>query len=180
MGCIFGHLLGNQSEATLQVFMTLRRSSNQREALEVAAKHSLPPEVKDAFAALMSLYKRFESERNDLAHGCFGVVTEREDILLWTALKDLVHFLHDNVVGEKSGTHRADTHELLKKNMYVYTLASLERLYEEMKEVWTAAFHLDGYLRNPTEAHRQRQLVECNDLPMIKAEIASLKSKGLT
>jgi hypothetical protein len=178
MGCIFGHLLGNQSEAAIQVFMTLRKSGNQIENLGVAAQYSLPPLAKEAFTALLTLYKRFESERNDLAHGCFGILDERDDILLWTAVKHMVHFLSDNALRERSVQHRQDRHELLKDNLFVYRLADLERLYEQMKNLWSAAWNIDAYLRNPDEPHRHKQLDDCNKLPIIKTEIANLKSQG--
>src|SRR5262245_49860351 len=67
MGTILGLLLGTDSEATLEVFLTLRRSSSQREALAAAAKHKLTGDHHLAFQALMVVYKSLEAQRNDLA-----------------------------------------------------------------------------------------------------------------
>lgn len=41
MGNLFGILLGSDSEAALEVFLTLRRFANQREALKSAARFKL-------------------------------------------------------------------------------------------------------------------------------------------
>jgi hypothetical protein len=72
IGTMFGLVFGVRSQAALEVFLTLRRSSNQQQALAAAAKHKLTGKNKLAFDALMLVYKSIESQRNDLCHGCFG------------------------------------------------------------------------------------------------------------
>lgn len=92
MGNLFGILLGTNSEAALEVFLTLRRSANQRDALKAAARFSLTDDEHEFFEAMMVVYGSLESQRNALAHGCFGVAANDPTVLLWIDIRDHVHF----------------------------------------------------------------------------------------
>lgn len=95
MGHLFSILLGTESDAALEVFLTLRRAANQRDALKAAAKFKLVGQELRLFDALMLLYGSLESQRNALAHGCFGVASNDADVLLWIDIRDHVHFQTD-------------------------------------------------------------------------------------
>jgi hypothetical protein len=128
MGNLFSLLLGTESDAALEVFLSLRRTSNQREALQVAAEYALSGEELTAFEALMIVYKSLETQRNDLAHGCFGVLTIRHCIDVH------VHFQSEVLSKESKGEFAADRHARLKENLYVYRPTDLQSLYEDMEQ----------------------------------------------
>jgi len=100
MGTLLGLLLDAKSEAAIEVFLNLRRSLNQREALAAAAKHKLTGDDLLAFEALMVVYKSVEASRNDIVHGCYGASTEMPDAILWTEMKNHVHFMTDVIAKE--------------------------------------------------------------------------------
>jgi hypothetical protein len=150
MGTMFGLLLGLQSQAALEVFLSLRRASNQRDALSAVAKHRISDESKLAFDAILIVYKSLESQRNDLAHGCFGYLSKIDDALLWIKIEHYVHFLADSLSTESRGEFRSDRNELLKKNMFVYRRRDIEHLYSEMKKCWEAAFNFNCWLQHST------------------------------
>jgi hypothetical protein len=69
MGNLLGLLLGTESDAALEVFLSLRRSSGQKDALNAVSKHKLKNNDLLTFRALMRVYSSLEAERNALAHG---------------------------------------------------------------------------------------------------------------
>jgi hypothetical protein len=152
MGNLFGVLLETKSPATLEVFLNLRRSSSQRDAINAAAKHALTDTREiEVFDAIMVLYKALESDRNDLAHGCFGFCPTDSSILFWIDIKDYVHFLVDVVPRLIDGTHGPDPHEMLKRKMFVYRMSDLNRILDEMDKFQTNVAQFTSYLRNRSQ-----------------------------
>jgi hypothetical protein len=175
MGDMFSLLLDTQSAASLEVFLSLRRSSSQREALQLAAKHAIPEgPVLDAFGAMMVVYRSLEAQRNDFAHGCFGIATGNPELLLWIDVKHHVHFQTDVLLKHKKGVPMPDSHAGLKENMFVYRQADLDGLYDQMAEFWWAAFWFNGYLREPANPGRAEEFQKLCALPQIQRELSRL------
>lgn len=165
MGNLFGVLLGTDSEPAVEVFLTLRRWSNQTEALQAAAKHKLSGEDARFFKALLSAYGSLEKERSALAHGCFGVASNDPSVLLWIEVKDHVHFQSDVLTRLARGESMPDPHRRLKEKMFVYRLSDLQALQNEMEECWDATRHFHGYLREPASSSRRAAYDAVKTLP---------------
>jgi len=176
MANLFGTLLGTNYKVSLAVFLSLRQSTNQREAMKVAATIKLKGEKYLFFEALMSLYQSLESERNALAQGCFGVAKNDMNVLLWMDIRDHVQFqadIHSRVTREDQ---TPDPHEILKKNMYVYRLSDLKSLQYEISQFWDAVMNFNSYLRFNNDAHQQHAFNRIQNLPLIQAVLHELRS----
>lgn len=149
VGNLFGILMGVNSAATLELFLLLRRTSNQIEALTTMSKHALSDKDQKLFDILIKKYKSLESERNSLAHGCFGVASNDPDALLWISIKDHVHFQTDILSKMATGASIDDPHQRLRENMYVYKTTDLQSLYSEMQNFWRVIKDYNSYLRFP-------------------------------
>jgi hypothetical protein len=68
-----------------------------------------------AFNAMLVVYGSLEAERNDLAHGCFGVCDEDPTILFWIHVKDYVWFQTEVLSKESRGEIAEDRHARLKQ-----------------------------------------------------------------
>ena len=88
----------------------------------------------------MSVHKSLETERDYLAHGCFGVCPDDPSLLFCIAVKHHVHFQTATLSKESKGEFAAERHARLKKNLYVYRSTDLQRLYEDMEQFWWAIF----------------------------------------
>jgi hypothetical protein len=174
IGNLFSILLGTQSQAALAVFLTLRRASNQREALAEAARFKLQGEQQRTFDALSVVYGSLEKERNTLAHGCFGIYEQDPDLLFCIDVKDHVHFIVETLSREARGEFSADRHARLKENMYVYRRSDLEAIYNDMESFWWAAFYFNGYLRAPTDPGRIAEFEKLRTIRAIQAALAGL------
>ncbi|MGH8645899.1 MAG: hypothetical protein ACREX4_16140 [Gammaproteobacteria bacterium] len=121
--------------------------------------------------AMMVVYGSLESDRNSLAHGCFGVCPEDSTILFWIDVKDHVHFQTEVLSKESRGEIPDDRHARLKEKLYVYSLSDLDDLHNKMEEFWWAVFYFNGYLRDPKNKWRAEEFTRLCTFPQIQQEI---------
>ncbi|HZW24743.1 MAG TPA: hypothetical protein VFF26_04590 [Gallionella sp.] len=164
IGIMFSQFLGTDSEATLEVFLILRRSGNQLEALETAAKYKLAGDEVTIFQALKKLYSSLEKERNYLAHGVYGVCDEQRDILFLIPIKDHVTFMADIVPRLTRGDEVADPHFKLKLKMFVWKLAELHELQEQMRDFIWGAMAFNAHLRERGSESTSSQLERARNI----------------
>ncbi len=139
---LLAQLLGAPNEGAVAVFASLQNARARRDALAAAGKHFLRDERDiDLLYAVMTVVSAAESERNDLAHGCFGVSEAIPDGVLWIAPSDMSIWNAANIPG---GTG-VGTGELASY-IYVYMKADLERIYDQIADAWTAAFRMNSYV----------------------------------
>lgn len=170
MGVLFGIFLGTETDAAMEVFLTLRRSSNQIEALKAASKYFLNEEEKEYFEIMMRLYKSLEAQRNSLAHGCYGTAANDPDVLLWIEVKHHVHFQSEVLTNYKKGSHMQDPHERLKENMFVYRIEDLNTLENEMDQFWEASLYFNVYLRDKSGKSKSNHWERINNFQIFKNE----------
>jgi hypothetical protein len=120
-------LMGTNVPAAAAVFGALRSSRTQADALEAAAAAVLDERDKLLFAAHMLRKAPLEKERNDLAHGCFGVAVSLPDAVIWTSQTDRIA----SSTAHEYGTD-PETVERSRKKMYIYEVGSLERIAQEI------------------------------------------------
>jgi hypothetical protein len=176
MGGLFGILVGSDSAASMEVFMTLRRSTNQREAIEAAARHALDDDrERDALAALLGIYKGLEAERNNLAHGCWGFAPDNPEIMFWMDSKDHLHRNMTILNKFKNGNFESDVHRPIKERLFVYKMKDIELIHQEFEDFWWSLFYLNGYLRERENPGRVREFNEIYSKPRIQQEMARQK-----
>jgi hypothetical protein len=177
MALLLAHLLGaEQSEATLAVFQSLRRSSAQRDALKEAGRTTLSDADQELLNAILNAHKAIESERNALTHGHFGIYSLLLDGVVWMDTKS---FIDTKVRGELG--HQVMNEEFLIKmysNVYVYKSPDVQTVFEDIKDIADIWNNFTHYLRVhsslPVAAGLYRQLC---DRPRIAQELAMLRQK---
>jgi hypothetical protein len=175
LGGLFGILLKTESDAAQRVFLVLRRSSYQRDALKAAAEGVLSGDEMATFEALMVEYRSLESQRNDLSHGCFGICPDDDDLLFMIKVEHHVIWQTDVLPKLVAGTTGPDPHQGLKEKLMVYRLEDLERLHAQMKQLWWDMFHFNGYLREPKTSGRVAEFRELFSTARIQQRINALK-----
>jgi hypothetical protein len=131
------------SEAVHRVFLILRRWSHQKEALDAAAEGKLSNDEMNVYRALIAEYRSLEAQRNKLAHGCFGVCPDDEDLLFVISVNHHVLWQADILPKHLKGNIRVDSHEGLKQHMYVYRISDLQSLYCQMEQLWWDMFYFN-------------------------------------
>ena len=76
-------ILDTRTDAGVAVYLSIKSSNTQRDALRSAAITSLSDDELRAFNAVMTLHQALTRERNDLAHGIFGVMPDHPRSLIW-------------------------------------------------------------------------------------------------
>lgn len=145
---LLGHLMKADDESSIAVFTALRQGRAQRDALLAAAEIALRDNAR-YLALLRSVLKvidRAGSDRADLAHGNWGILSGREDLVLWIESK---HHAPWNTLAITSAVH---DHSELHKRLYVVSLQDIESVYSQIDKAWRLAFDLLVLLRNSAAA----------------------------
>jgi hypothetical protein len=177
MGVVLGLLLGAGSEAALSVYEILRRSSNQREAIEAAAKFKLQPRDLELLSAVLNVQKSIEQERNAFAHGHLGWIDQLPNAVMWITAADYMRFSVKIHHGEFSP--RDEDYSKIAEAAFVYTDADLTQINDDVRSLWRILIDLNAYfasftryqISNDAEYHRL-----CG-LPLISRELSSLGLK---
>ncbi|MDN2568463.1 hypothetical protein N1F89_19735 [Aquibium sp. A9E412] len=133
---LLAELMGTNIPAAAAVFGSLRSSRAQHDALSAAAEAVLNELDFELFTAHMARRSSLEKERNDLAHGCYGVSVAIPNHIVWVAQADYLAF----------SAGRGDP-DAFRKKQFVYELGTLERLAQEIEEFYNQLGFLTGYLR---------------------------------
>lgn len=132
---LLAELMGTNIPAAAAVFGSLRSSRAQHDAISAAAEAVLDERDLELFAAHMARRSSLEKERNDLAHGCFGVSVAIPDHIVWAAQADYLAF-----------SAGGGDFETFRKKQFVYELGTLERIAQEIEEFYTQLGFFRGYL----------------------------------
>ena len=178
MALLLAHLLGvEQSEATLVVYHSLRRSSAQRDAISEAARYALSDADQELLSAILNAHKAVEAERNALTHGHFGTYSLLTDGLVWMDTKSYI-----DTRARMELAYQVPNQEFLEKmysKAYVYRAPDLDAIFGAIKDIGDIWDKFIVYLRVhatlPLAAGLYRQLC---DRPRIARELAILRQKN--
>lgn len=131
MGLILAQLLGTPSPAVIAVYQSLRRFTNQFNAIMTAAEHTLKDEEdQELLAAVFDVHKSIEAERNALAHGHFGIHNNMPDAILWLSTENYVAFKAKHHVAKIEIT-RMGMGDLIS-SLFVYKEKDIQSIYSDI------------------------------------------------
>lgn len=136
---LLAEIMGTNIPAAAAVFGSLRSSRAQHDALSAAAAVVLDARDYELFSAYMARRSSLESERNDLAHGCFGVSVAIPDAVVWVSQSDFLNFT-------TSFDHDPAAQKKFREKQFVYELGTLERIAQEIEEFYNQLRAFTGYL----------------------------------
>lgn len=171
---LLGELMGANIPAAAAVFGSIRNSRSQHDALRAAAVTVLNKPDLLLFNAYIKRKEALEKERNDLAHGCFGVSLSIPDHIVWVSQSDFLAF---------TAAHQANGEPFdLFSKQYVYELGTLERIAQEISELYTQIGFFTGYLSARSdgaqgEAFRGNRYAELCEQDHIKQAVAVLRNQ---
>ncbi len=170
---LLAELMGTNIPAAAAVFGSLRSSRAQHDALCAAAETVLNEKDLLLFNAHIARKASLEKERNDLAHGCFGVSVSIPDHIVWVAQADYLAFTATHKAGGKATD--------LRDKQFVYELGTLERIAEEITEFYHQLGFFTGYLvarhDGPNgEAFRASRYPELCNQPHIRQALENIRN----
>lgn len=143
---LLGELLETGIPAVAAVFSSLRSGRAQHDALEAAAKVVLDNADYELFAAHMARRASLEKERNDLAHGCFGISVALPNAVIWASQPDFLTFT-------STINHDPDALRKFRGRQAVYEIGTLERIAQEIEEYYNQLGSFRGYLSTRRDGH---------------------------
>ena len=172
---LLAELMGANVPQVAAVFGSLRNSRSQSDALVAAAEVVLSDNDLLLFRAYIARKASLEKERNDLAHGCFGISLSIPDHVVWVAQSDYLNFISS----DKSIQKEVD----LRERQFVYEIGTLERIAAEIGEFFNQLGMLIGYLSArrdgpQKEDFRAQRYTEICAQPHIKQALAATRAKN--
>lgn len=172
---LLAELMGTNIPPAAAVFGSLRSSRSQADALTAAAEVVLDEKDLLLFNAHIARKASLEKERNDLAHGCFGVSVGIPEHIVWVAQSDFLAF---------TAAHKANqpVPDLAEKQ-FVYELGTLERIAQEITELYHQLGFFSGYLSARHDgqngaAFRAKRYPELCNQRHIKQALKTLREKA--
>lgn len=162
-------LMNTDIPESAAVFGSLRNSRAQSDALTAVAEISLNHKDLLLFNAYSKRKAALEKERNDLAHGCFGVSVSIPDHIIWVSQTDFLNFIAAPSSGKDGLT--------LNDKLFVYELGTLERIASEISQFHSQLGSLIGYLRAVKEGKSdfcKDRYVSLSNQPYIKQFISTI------
>ena len=172
---LLAELMGTNVPATAAVFSSIRNSKVQHDALNAAAKAVLSQPDHELFSAHMVRRTALERERNDLAHGCFGVSVALPDAVIWVSQTDYILF-------DANRLHDTAAHEIFRSKQAVYDPGTLERIAQDVTEFHTQLGSFRGYLFARREgaqgaAFRANRYPQLCSQPHIRQALVQLRTE---
>jgi hypothetical protein len=139
---ILAVLLDTRSDAAVAVYLSMQNARSKRDALSSAANVSLTGENLELFKAVMNIHKSSGGERNDLAHGIFGIVSDTSDELIWCPSTKFAAWM--TRANQKAWNLESDPdpHAPLRNELFVYTKSDLEQMFKRFSFVYDVVTRL--------------------------------------
>jgi hypothetical protein len=156
LAILLSAIMKAETGITAAVFLSIRNSRAQREALSAAAQIGLKDRELEMFSAIALLYQSLDGQRTDLAHGVFAVSEDLPDALLWIDAKDFTNHHVESWSDVPSNVFLAqlakdaESEQKLRDKFFVYRKDDFISLRDEIKDFWAAVFRFGMFLRKPT------------------------------
>ena len=180
MAMLLAAMMKANSEASIAIFLTLKNARAQREVLVAAAEMTLSGPPREMFDAIMLLYGSLQSQRADLAHGMFGDISSTSDgVMAWIETKNLSKDWIERFHGPnpKNTPLEQDDRLAQKRASYVYTLSDLERLENDIMELWGIAFAFATKLNNPDSPRAATTLETLCSVPQMERALSQIRDR---
>jgi hypothetical protein len=145
MALILSALMKSHFDAAIAVFLSIRNSRQQQEALAAAAQTTLVGRASEIFSAISNVYRSLESQRNDLVHGVYALSDDLPNALLWVDPKNHTNFFAN--LFEKIKNDNPVSIDQIKKDTFVYRPNDLATLIKQMDDLCFAAMVFATNLR---------------------------------
>jgi hypothetical protein len=139
-GILLAGMLGVPFEPITAMYLNLANQRGKKKALDPIAKFVFSDKQHyTVYEAVMTARSSAESQRNDLAHGLFGVASDDPDgVIMITTTDHIKHMFEINRLRAKSGPFgRIDNAEYqnIRASIVHYTITDLEMILTEMETV---------------------------------------------
>lgn len=165
------NFLGARSGPAVAMFLAIRSSRPQFEAMTAAAKAVLGERDMLLFNALMHIREGLERERNQLAHGHYGGAPAISRGIVWISVVDRSEF---HLRAWPSNSTLDDRLVWMRERSFVYEPEDAETLAQQIESLASAISQFSAYLRLPEGDRRDERYNELCEWPRVPEALAHL------
>ncbi len=143
-------MLRANSEPAIALYFTLANERAKREALTAIADYVFAPEDRALFDAIMTAKRSVEKQRNDIAHGLFGVTPADTQGVAWISTSDRIRNIVeiDRVFAATPDEIGAEPRYVLSAHASFYTLDDLRALLDEVVAMHRVIHSFGDYINS--------------------------------
>jgi hypothetical protein len=182
LAIMLGAIMKTETGISAAVFISIRNSKAQREALTAAAQVGLAGRELEMFSAIAIISQSIDNQTADLAHGIFGLSEDLTDDLLWMDSKDYTRLHIENwaEISRNSSlvatlAHQSNNDDVMRDNFFVYRKADLVSLRDEIKELWRAIFLFTLCLRLPGNVIAEQEFQKLYTISPIERALSRIR-----
>jgi hypothetical protein len=180
LAILLSAIMKAETGITAAVFLSIRNSRAQREALTAAAQIGLKDRELEMFSAIAILYQSLDSQRTDLAHGLFAISEDLPDALLWIDAKYFTDYHVKSWAVASKGllgqiAKDAESEGKLRSEFFVYRKEDFLSLRDEINDFWGAVFRFGMFLRMPANPLAKQEFQKLYTLPPIQRALSRLR-----
>ena len=153
------------------MFLSLRNARAKTNALDAAANLTLSKEDYELFLALMRYKDTTEKERNDLAHGVYGVSASVPKGIVWVSA---VHYASFSANVRGLGLTEEIESDFSSKR-FVYEIGDLETIAREIENLERQISSFQGYLGSDNLVWRATRYPQLCSEPRLQRELDHLR-----
>jgi hypothetical protein len=183
LAIMLGAIMKTETGISAAVFLSIRNSKAQREALTAAAQVGLQGRELEMFSAIAIISQSIDNQRADLAHGIFALSEDLPDDLLWMDSKDYtrLHIENWNEISKNATlvsllSNSRSNDDAMRESFSVYRRADLESLRDEIKDLWRAVFLFTLSLRLPGNAIGEQEFQKLYTIPPIQRALSRIRA----
>lgn len=155
-------MLHANSEPAIALYLSLANERAKRDALAAIADYVFSEADRTLFDSIMKAKDSLAKERNDLAHGLFGILSDEPNGVAWISTKDRIK--HMILVDAAKIKPNPIDHELLssiKNYILVYSIDDLKTILADIYSLHGIMHKFVGYIAiMPNSTLYQQLLIE--------------------
>jgi hypothetical protein len=150
---LLGKLLRANTEPAIAMYLRLGNDRAKREIMKAVADFVLGEKDNSLFDAIMKAKSSLDKQRNDLAHGLFGITEEDLDGVIWVSTADRIKnmLLVDKFISDGKSSELGPQIQKLREFVSHYSLGDLRRIFNDIQSMHQIMYKFVGYVSDPTE-----------------------------
>jgi hypothetical protein len=157
-------MLHANSEPAIALYLSLANERAKREALAAIADYVFSEADRTLFNSIMKAKDSLAKERNDLAHGLFGILSAEPNGVAWISTKDRIkHMILVDAARIKPNPIDQELLSSIKKYIFVYSIDDLKTILADINSLHGIMHKFAGYVAimpsSTLRAERYHQLL---------------------
>jgi hypothetical protein len=166
---LLAKMLHANTAPAIAMYQALRNERARKEVLDAVADFTLDGSDRDLYDAISAAKTSLSKQRNDLAHGLFGIASESPDGIAWISLGDrLKHMIEIDAQFDRGERPSISQFHKLKDFVSIYEIRDLAEIKSEMEKLHEIIRIFISYIGQTNDQSRAELYQRITSEPIIQ------------